>query len=136
RRALLSQLCQMHTETRVVRLVANGTGTRIDAVECIGPKGERLTFRADMVVLAASPIEDARLLFLSGNLGNASGMVGRCLTFHFQTIGIGIFEERLHSHRGRTVSHGFTDFRGKPKDPKRPLGGIVEISGSAGAVEE
>lgn len=136
RRALLSNLCQLHTETKVVKLVANGAGSRIESVECLGPKGERLTFEADMFVLAASPIEDARLLLLSGNLGNASGMVGRCLTFHFQTIAIGIFEERLHAHRGRTVSHGFTDFRGKPGDPSRPLGGIVEISGSSGALEE
>jgi choline dehydrogenase-like flavoprotein len=56
--------------------------------------------------------------------------------FHFQTGAVGIFEERLHGHRGRTVSHGFTDFRGKPNDPMRPLGGIVEISGSEGVIDE
>ena len=35
----------------------------------------------------------------------------------------------MHGHRGRTVDHGFADFRGVPNDPTRPLGGIVEISG-------
>lgn len=136
RRALLSQLCQLHCETRAVKLLANGAGTRIEGVECIGPDGRRVTYRADQYVLAASPIEDARLLFLSGNLGNASDMVGRCLTFHLQTVAIGVFEERVHGHRGKAVSHGFSDFRGVPKDPTKPLGGIVEISGTAGALEE
>ena len=81
-------------------------------------------------MLAARPIEDARLLFLSdpGGLGNGSGLVGRNLTFHYQTAAAGIFEERVHAHRGRTVTHGFSDFRGVPGDPLRPLGGIVEIS--------
>lgn len=136
RRALLSGHCQLRSETRAVKLMTNGAGTRVEGVECIGPDGKRVTFKADQYVLAASPIEDARLLFLSNNLGNSSGMVGRCLTFHYQTIAIGIFNERIHSHRGRAVSHGFSDFRGVAKDPNRPLGGIVEISGTAGAVEE
>ncbi|MBX3186825.1 MAG: GMC family oxidoreductase [Labilithrix sp.] len=136
RRALLSQLCQLVTETRAVRLLTNGAMNRVEGVECIGPDGARVTYRADAYVLAASPIEDARLLLASGGIGNASDMVGRCLTFHFQTVAIGVFDERLHSHRGRTVSHGFSDFRGVPNDPTKPLGGIVEISGSAGAVEE
>lgn len=56
--------------------------------------------------------------------------------FHLQTIGIGIFDERVHSNRNRAVSHGFSDFRGKPNDASAPLGGIVEISGGAGALEE
>lgn len=136
RRALLSQLCQLQTETRAVKLVANGAGTGVDGVECIGPDGKRLTLHADAYVLAANPIEDARLLLLSGGLGNASDLVGRCLTFHLQTIAIGIFDDRLHSHRGKAVSDGFSDFRGLPKDPDKPLGGIVEISGTAGALEE
>src|SRR5262249_18328849 len=58
------------------------------------------------------------------------------LTFHFQTGAVGVFDERVHGHRGRTVSHGFSDFRGVPGDPTRPLGGIVEISGSEMPIEE
>jgi gluconate 2-dehydrogenase alpha chain len=136
RRALLSQLCQLQSETRATKLLVNGAGTRIEGVECIGPDGKPVTFRADQYVLAASPIEDVRLLMLSGNVGNANDMVGRCLTFHLQTVAIGIFEDRLHSHRGKAVSQGFSDFRGVPNDPTKPLGGIVEISGGPGAVEE
>jgi choline dehydrogenase-like flavoprotein len=49
--------------------------------------------------------------------------------FHYQTVALGIFDERVHGYRGRTVAHGFADFRGVPNDPAHPLGGIVEISG-------
>lgn len=133
RRALLSGRCQLRSETRAVRLVKNATGTSIDRIECIGPVGERVDVVADRYVLAASAIEDARLALASEVGGNA---VGRFLTFHFQSVAVGIFEERLHGHRGRTVSHGFSDFRGVAGDPTRPLGGVVEISGSEGPVQE
>jgi len=53
-----------------------------------------------------------------------------------QTQAIGVFEERLHGHRGRAVDTGFGDFRGKPNDPNHPLGGIVEISAGEGPVAE
>jgi choline dehydrogenase-like flavoprotein len=129
RKALLSGNCQLRAETRVVKLVTNGAGTAITSVEAIDPTGARVTYTADRYVLAASPIEDARLLQLSGGLGNSSGMVGRNLMFHYQTVALGIFDERVHGYRGRTVAHGFADFRGVPNDPAHPLGGIVEISG-------
>jgi choline dehydrogenase-like flavoprotein len=129
RQALVSGNCQLHAETRVVRLIPTSTGTAIDHVEAMGPDGSPLTFTADRYILAASPIEDVRLLFLSGGLGNSSGMVGRNLMFHYQTIALGIFDERVHGYRGRTVAHGFADLRGVPNDPTRPLGGITEISG-------
>jgi choline dehydrogenase-like flavoprotein len=129
RRALLTGKCQLRPETRVVKLVLNGAKNEVASVECIGPKGEKLSFKADRYILAASPIEDARLLLHSdpAGVGNGSGLVGRNVMFHFQTIVVGIFPDRLHGHRGRTVTHGMTDFRGVPNDPTRPLGGIVEF---------
>ncbi len=138
RRALLSGNCQLQAETRVVRLVMNGAKNAVMAVECLDPDGNKKVFSADRYVLAASPIEDARLLFLSdpAGVGNSSGQVGRNLTFHFQTGAVGIFNERLHGHRGRTVTHGFSEFRGVPGDPNKPLGGIVEVSGSETPIEE
>ena len=133
RRALLSGRCQVRSETRAVRIQTNGAGTEVTGVECLGPAGERVTFTADRYVLAASAIEDARLCKLSDVGGDA---VGRFLTFHFQTVAAGIFEERLHGYRGRTVTHGFSDFRGVVGDPARPLGGIVEISGGGQPLQE
>jgi gluconate 2-dehydrogenase alpha chain len=133
RRALLSGHCQLRPETRVVRLLVSPTGKEITGVEALGPDGKKQLFQADRYVLAASPIEDARLLFLSDasgqGVGNKSGMVGRNVMFHYQTIAIGIFAQRVHGHRGRTVTTGMSDFRGKPGDPDHPLGGIVEFGG-------
>jgi gluconate 2-dehydrogenase alpha chain len=138
RDALVSGNCQLHAETRVVRLVANAAKTAITGVEAIDPAGERVMFTADRYVLAASPIEDARLLFLSdpAGLGNSSGMVGRNLMFHYQTNALGIFDERVHGYRGRTVAEGFADFRGKPNDAAHPMGGICEISGGGFPIGE
>jgi choline dehydrogenase-like flavoprotein len=132
RDALLTGNVQLQAETRVIKLVPNSTGTAIDHVVALDPSGNQVTYSADRYVLAASPIEDARLLALSGGgspLGNSSGLVGRNLMFHYQTIALGIFPERVHGYRGRTVDHGFADFRGVPNDPNHPLAGIVEISG-------
>jgi gluconate 2-dehydrogenase alpha chain len=131
RKALTSGNCQLRAETRAIRLLTNSTGTMVTGLQVIDPDGNRIVVSADRYVLAASPIEDVRLLYLSrdGALGNSSGLVGRNLTFHYQTIVLGVFDERLHGYRGRAVAHGFCDLRGVPNDPQRPLGGITEISG-------
>jgi choline dehydrogenase-like flavoprotein len=145
RKALLTGNCLLNAETRVTRLVMNGAKDTVTAVECIDPDGNVVQYTAGRYVLAASPIEDARLLFLSDlggpGIGNSSDMVGRNLMFHLQTACVGIFNDRLHGHRGRTVDHGFADFRGSaaaynPNDPSTALGGIVEISGSERPINE
>jgi choline dehydrogenase-like flavoprotein len=140
RKALLSGNCQLVTQTRAVKLLVNGARNTVTAVQCLGPTGEPVTYSADRYVLAMSPIEDARLLLLSdrggAGIGNSNGQVGRNLMFHYQTGVIGIFKERVHGHRGKTVSHGFCDFRGKPNDPEHPLAGIVELSGSEFLLDE
>lgn len=140
RRALLSGNCQLVCDTKVIGL--KHSGRRITGVEALGPNGERVEFAADSYILAASPIENSRLLFLSdrtSQLGNSSGLVGRNLMFHFFTAVAGIFRERMHSHRGRTVTHGIMDFRGNPAnihDPERPLGGIIEFGAAPFPIEE
>jgi choline dehydrogenase-like flavoprotein len=140
RKALLSGNCQLVTQTRAVRLLVNGARNTVTGVECRGPNGETVTYTADRYILAASPIEDARLLLVSDpggpGLGNSSGQVGRNLLFHYQTGAIGIFKERVHGHRGKCVSHAFADFRGRPNDPDHPLGGLVELSGSEFLLDE
>jgi gluconate 2-dehydrogenase alpha chain len=135
RKALLTNNCLLLAETRVVRLLYNGTKDTITGVSAIPPDGcdpTRYTiYTADAYVLAASPIESARLLFLSdatGGLGNSSGQVGQNLMFHYQTVVAGVFEQRLHPYKGRSVTHGMADFRGDPNDrTNRPLGGLVEF---------
>jgi gluconate 2-dehydrogenase alpha chain len=106
----------------------------------IGPDGTPATYTADRYILAASPIEDARLLLLSGNgtaLANSSGQVAGNLMFHRQTVCVGVFPQRMHGHRGRAVTTGFVDFRGDPNDmTNHPMGGIVELSGNVGAIAD
>jgi gluconate 2-dehydrogenase alpha chain len=136
RHALLTGNCLLLPERKVTKLMTNTAGDTVTAVTVIGPDGESETFTADRYILAASAIEDARLVMLSGGFGNSSGQLGRNLTFHHQTNVLGVFEERTHADRGRTISHGITDFRGKPNDPDHPLGGIVEISGGPQPIQE
>ncbi len=131
RDALLTGRVQVRTNARAARLLTDASGRRVTAVEYIGPDGERERVTADRFVLAASAIESARLCLLSdpggAGLGNSSGLVGRNLMFHFQTLGVGIYQQDLHGERGRSVTTGISDFRGVPGDPDRPLGGIVEF---------
>ncbi len=129
RDALLSKNCQLRYNCQVTRLVANDTKTRVTAVEYIDGDGKTQQATADLFVIAASAIESARLLLLSDpeGLGNSSGLVGRNLLFHLQNTAVGIFPQRLHADRGRSVTHGMSDFRGVPNDPDHPLGGIIEF---------
>jgi choline dehydrogenase-like flavoprotein len=131
REALLSGNCQLRHNCMVTRLIHTG-GTHVTGVEYVDPSGNRQQVVADQFIIAASAIESARLCLLSGGLGNSSDMVGRNLMFHFQTIGVGIFKQRFHGARGRSVTHGFSDFRGvmpggEAIDPSKKLGGIVEF---------
>lgn len=140
RHALLTGNCQVRCETRVVKLRTSSAKNQITGIEALDPEGNPVVFQADQYILAASAIEDARILLLSDpegkGIGNSSDLVGRNLTFHFQTFAVGVFEERLHGDRGRTVTHGIADFRGTPGDPEHPMGGIVEIGSGIEPIAE
>ncbi len=131
RKALLTGNCQLRPETRVVQLLVDGAGTSITGALAILPDGTRGMFTADRYVLAANPVEDVRLLYLSGTgggaLGNSSGLVGKNLMLHHGVNVLGVFEDQLHGHRGRGSTHAFTDFR-KPSDRSQPVGGIVVVT--------
>ena len=147
RRALLSRRCQLRFNTMVTRLVNDGG--HVSGVEYIDGAGARQTATADAFILAASPIESARLCLLSPTpagmtLGNASGQLGRNLMFHFQTNVNGFLPQRVHGQRGRAVTHGISDFRGVEPGGREIrvfdvggeqrvfLGGICEFGGSQG----
>jgi len=137
RDALLTGRVQLRYDCAVTRLIPNATSTAIDAVEYLDGTGAVQRATASRYVLAASAIESARLVMMSGtNLGNSSGLVGRNLMFHYQTYVIGVLQQRVHGERGRSVTMGFSDFRGTPGDPAHPLGGIVELATSAELIGE
>lgn len=142
RKALLTGRCQLRFNAQVTELMHNGT--HVSAVRYVDADGDPQTATADAFVLAASPIESARLCLMSGNLGNGSGYVGRNLMFHLQTNVNGFLPERVHGQRGRAVTHGVSDFRGvepggtavrvlqTQEGPRVHLGGICEFSASQG----
>ncbi|MFM7737560.1 MAG: GMC family oxidoreductase [Alphaproteobacteria bacterium] len=140
RAALLTGNVQLRSECKATRLETDASGRRVVAVHYLDPDGRPASVSADRVLLAASGIESARLCLLSDpggpGLGNSSGQLGRNLMFHFQTLAIGIYRQSLHGERGKSVSNGFSDFRGVPGDPDRPLGGIVEFGTNSEKIAE
>ena len=147
RQALLSGRCQLRANATAIQLVNDGG--HVQAVRYVDGEGRVHEQRADAFVLAASPIESARLCLLSPTpsgevLGNRSGQVGRNLMFHHQTTVSGFVPQRLHGQRGKAVSHGLSDFRGvepggealrlfsQAGSPALFLGGIVEFAASQG----
>jgi choline dehydrogenase-like flavoprotein len=121
--------------------VASG-GRRARGVSYLDERGRSHRVRADLVVLAASPIETTRIALLStspehtGGLGNRSGQLGRNLTFHLFTLGIGIFEDDLHAWRGPSTTFTLDDFVGPDHSPAARAtglpylkGGICEVGG-------
>lgn len=142
RRALRTDNCQLRYNCHVARLRLDSKKRRVNAVEYFDPDGRLQSATADHVILAASPIESARLCFLSDpdgdGVGNSSGHLGRHLMFHFQPTAAGFFRQDLHGERGRSITNGMSDFRGVElggealsSDPERPLGGIVEFGTSS-----
>ena len=141
RRALMTGNCQLRYNAHVAQLLMNHTRTRVRGVKYFDPNGDLRSVNADHVFLCASPIESARLCFLSDpggpGIGNSSGHLGRHLMFHFQTIAAGFFRQRLHGERGRSVTNGMADFRGVAMGgeallgPDQPLGGVIEFSTSS-----
>ncbi len=140
RKALLTGNCQLRYNAHVSRLLLDGTRRHVTGVEYFDNDGLLQTAQADACVLAASPIESVRLCFLSDptgpGIGNSSGHLGRHMMFHFQTIGVGIFKQRLHGERGRSITNGMADFRGITEGgaalrADRPLGGVIEFGTSS-----
>jgi choline dehydrogenase-like flavoprotein len=133
RDALLTGNVQVRLGAAVTQLV--GT-TSVSEVCYVGPDGNTATAQADRYVLAGGAIESARLLLLSGALGNSSGLVGRHLMFHHRTSVVGVLRRRVHGHRGRSATMGLGDLRGTPGDPARPLGGLVELAAAGDVIAE
>lgn len=74
---------ELRTGVRVTRLIVASDGKRIEGVEA-QHRGQRVTIRAKLVVLAAGAVNTAALLLRSGENGvaNRSGKVGRHFMNH------------------------------------------------------
>ena len=147
RRAFQTGRCQLRYNCQVLRL--ENDGGHVSAALYEDGDGAEQSAVADRFLLAASAIESARLCLLSqtpagGALGDGSGLVGRNLIFHHQTLVNGFLPQRVHGQRGRAVSHGLSDFRGvlpggaalrvfdTDAGKRLYLGGIVEFGAPQG----
>ncbi|MET9607853.1 GMC family oxidoreductase [Streptomyces sp. NPDC006512] len=95
-----------------------GRATGVTYLDCSRTGGGRagrpaVTVHADVVVLAAHAIENARLLLLSG-LGNRSDLVGRNLMDHPVLLTWGLLPERVGPYRGPGSTSGLEGFRAGP----------------------
>ncbi len=85
------QNCRILTGATVLEIKTNQQATSVEGIIVTDESGCRRTVRADKVVLAASAIENARLLLNSSQVhptgvGNAYDLVGRYLMDHPSTI--------------------------------------------------
>ncbi|MFI0923854.1 GMC family oxidoreductase [Streptomyces sp. NPDC021012] len=99
----------------VSRVLVDGRG-RATGVEYRSYDGEASVAHADVVVLAAHAVENARLLLLSG-LADGSGQLGRNLMDHPVLLTWGLLPggEHAGSYRGPGSVSGFEGFRAGPE---------------------
>jgi len=144
RRALRTGRVHLRPETTVTKV--EYTGRRATGVSYLDPQGQAGGESADLVVLAASAIESARLALLS-DLPDESGRVGKRLMFHNFIDGFGIYlDQRVHAYRGRSTTQCMEDYA----DPDFPgaraaarlaglpylRGGLCELGGSQQPIAE
>jgi choline dehydrogenase-like flavoprotein len=144
RRALRTGRVHLRPETTVTRV--QYSGRRATGVSYLDPQGHAGGESADLVVLAASAIETARLALLSG-LPDASGRIGRRLMFHNFVDGFGIYlDQRVHAYRGRSTTQCMEDYA-NPDFPGARVaarlaglpyirGGLCELGGSQQPIAE
>src|SRR5262249_3874818 len=140
---------RLRTRCFVRRVELSGNGRRAVGVAYLDEHLQERHARADVVVLAASAIETARLALLSATgahpdgLGNRSGQLGRNIMFHLFTLGIALFGDEPHAWRGPSTTFTIDDFVGPDhSDAARATGlpylkgGICEVGGGLTLLEE
>lgn len=96
----------LFVQSVVTKVLTNPSGTRATGVEVMSKDGTRSVLSADLIVLSAFAIENPRLLLASANdkhpqgIGNASGMVGRCIMSHSVGLVYGVFDEDTQCYMG------------------------------------
>jgi choline dehydrogenase-like flavoprotein len=141
--ARLRSRCMVH------RVELSSDGRRAVGVAYRDADGAERHARADVVILAASAIETARLALLSASaqhpdgLGNRSGQLGRNIMFHLFTLGIALFADEPHAWRGPSTTFTIDDFVGPDRSAAARAtglpylkGGICEVGGGLTLIEE
>ncbi|WFB10073.1 GMC family oxidoreductase [Streptomyces sp. LX-29] len=115
----------------VVSRVLSGTGGRILGVQYqayddpAAPVAETRTAEADLVVLAAHAIENARLLLASG-LANSSDQVGRNLMDHPVLLAWALMRQQVGPFRGPGSTSALECFRfGAARGERAPFRAVI-----------
>jgi len=119
---------EIRPSSYVTRVLIDAKGERATGVEYYGPD-RRLTVQlADVVVLAAFVVQNARIMFNSAvdrhpnGLGNSSGLLGRYAMTHTGSGVWGLFDENVENHMGITGGLLMSQ-DGYPKDARSGLFG-------------
>ena len=133
---------ELRSRCFVDRIECSRDRRRALGVSYLEADGTRRRARADVVVLAASAVETARLLLLSG-VGNSSGQVGRNLMFHHLVSVAALFSSPVHAWRGPAATHVIDDLIGPfdgaataVSDLPYLKGGVVEVGGGVLLLDE
>ncbi|HXG27236.1 MAG TPA: GMC family oxidoreductase [Nevskiales bacterium] len=117
------------------RIDTTPDGRRATAVRYFDRDGIPRSISGDRILIAASPVQTARLLLLSANgahpdgLGNGSGQVGRNMMFHYFTIGGAFFERDVQSLRAQSTTVEVDDLVGPFTGPEVRALGVPYIKG-------
>ena len=84
--------------------------------------------KAKVVVLAGHAIETPRLLLMSGNLANSSGLVGRNFMSHPTWQVFGTFDEPINAHKGMQMGHVMVQDYYKPSAANDYARGFILLS--------
>ena len=96
---------ELRTRCRVREITVNEHGMA-DGVIYYDANGRECRQKAEVVILACNGVGTPRILLNSTSprfpdgLANRSGLVGKNLMFHPTAIAVGVFEERLDTHKG------------------------------------
>lgn len=133
----------------VYRIDTTPDGRRATDVRYYGRDGQARSISADKVLLAASPVQTARLLLLSANgahpagLGNGSDQVGRNMMFHYFTIGAAAFADDVQPGRAQSTTVEVDDLVGPFTGPEVQAlgvpyikGGLIQVGGSVPLLQE
>lgn len=114
-KALATGLCELRAESKVAEILTDGRG-RARGVRYFDDRDRERVQTADLVVVAASATETARLLLNSKSrlfpdgLGNRSDRVGRNLQGHGYTGAVGLFEDEVYDDVGAGACIAVCDF--------------------------
>jgi len=133
--AVLTGSVQVIERALVFKINTTADGSSATDVRYYDTDGNEQSVSGDKIILAASPIQTARLLLLSANtahpngLGNGSDQVGRNTMFHYFIQGGAEFDRDVQSIRAQSTTVEVDDLVGPFTDPLAVAQGVPYLKG-------